>query len=81
MQMAEALRLDAHWSKAEILEAYFTLAPYGGNIEGIEAATEALFQKPPNQLTFTEAALLVALPQSPERRRPDLFPEAAFEAK
>ena len=81
MQMAEALRLDAHWSKAEILEAYFTLAPYGGNIEGIEAATEAWFQKSPNQLTFTEAALLVALPQSPERRRPDLFPEAAFEAK
>ena len=80
-QMAEAIRLEAHWSKEEILEAYFTLAPYGGNIEGIEAATEAWFQKSPNQLTFTEAALLVALPQSPERRRPDLFPEAAFEAK
>ena len=80
-QMAEAIRLEAHWSKEEILEAYFTLAPYGGNIEGIEAATEAWFQKSPNQLTFTEAALLVALPQSPERRRPDLFPKAAFEAK
>lgn len=80
-QMAEAIHLEAHWSKEEILEAYFTLAPYGGNIEGIEAATEAWFQKSPNQLTFTEAALLVALPQSPERRRPDLFPEAAFEAK
>mgnify|MGYP001180067104 FL=1 len=80
-QMAEAIRLEAHWSKEEILEAYFTLAPYGGNIEGIEAATEAWFQKSPSQLTFTEAALLVALPQSPERRRPDLFPDAAFEAK
>ena len=80
-QMAEAIRLEAHWSKEEILEAYFTLAPYGGNIEGIEAATEAWFQKSPGQLTFTEAALLVALPQSPERRRPDLFPNAAFEAK
>ena len=80
-QMAEAIRLEAYWSKEEIVEAYFTLAPYGGNIEGIEAATEAWFQKSPNQLTFTEAALLVALPQSPERRRPDLFPEAAFEAK
>ena len=80
-QMAEAIRLEAHWSKEEILEAYFTLAPYGGNIEGIEAATEAWFQKSPSQLTFTETALLVALPQSPERRRPDLFPNAAFEAK
>ena len=80
-QMLFAIRLDAHWSKNQILEAYFTLAPFGGNIEGIEAATQAWFQKTPKKLTYTEAALLVALPQSPERRRPDLFPEAAFAAK
>ena len=80
-QMLYAIRLDAHWSKTKILEAYFTLAPYGGNIEGVEAATQAWFQKTPQNLTLTEAALLVALPQSPERRRPDLFPEAAFRAK
>ena len=80
-QMLVAIRLDAHWSKQQILEAYFTLAPFGGNIEGIEAATQAWFQKSPKELTYTEAALLVALPQSPERRRPDLFPEAAFKAK
>ena len=80
-QVLFALQLDAHWSKKEILEAYFTLAPFGGNIEGIEAATQAWFQKEPKELTHTEAALLVALPQSPERRRPDLFPLAAFQAK
>ena len=80
-QMFFAMRLDAHWSKKEILEAYFTLAPFGGNIEGAEAATQAWFQKSPKELTHTEAALLVALPQSPERRRPDLFPDAAFRAK
>ncbi len=80
-QMAEAIRLDAHWSKNEILEAYFTLAPYGGNIEGINAATEAWFQKTPKDLRLNEIAMLVALPQSPERRRPDRFPDAAFEAK
>ena len=80
-QMLFAIRLDAHWSKNEILEAYFTLAPFGGNIEGVEAATQAWYQKPPKELTYTEAALLVALPQSPERRRPDLFPDAAFQAK
>ena len=56
-----AIRLDAHWSKNEILEAYFTLAPFGGNIEGVEAATQAWYQKPPKELTYTEAALLVAL--------------------
>ena len=57
------------------------LAPFGGNREGVEAATQAWLPKEPKELTYTEAALLVALPQSPERRRPDLFPEAAFQAK
>ena len=80
-QMLAALRLEHHWSKEEILEAYFTLAPYGGNIEGIHAATEAWFQKTPERLTLNEAALLVALPQSPETRRPDRHPERAFRAK
>ena len=80
-QMLEALRLERHFTKEQILEAYFSLAPYGGNIEGVEAASEAWFQKRPNQLTMSEAALLVALPQSPEVRRPDLFPNNAFKAK
>ena len=81
MQMLDALRLDAHLSKTQILEAYFTLAPYGGNIEGIVAASKAWLEKSPALLTFNEAALLVALPQSPERRRPDRFPVYALEAK
>ena len=80
-QMLAALRLEHHWSKEEILEAYFTLAPYGGNIEGIHAATEAWFQKTPERLTLNEAALLVALPQSPEARRPDRHPGRAYNAK
>ena len=80
-QMLEALRLERHFTKEEILEAYFSLAPYGGNIEGVEAASQAWFQKRPNVLTMSEAALLVALPQSPEVRRPDLFPNNAFKAK
>jgi len=80
-QMLEAIRLERHWTKEEILEAYFTLAPYGGNIEGIKAATEAWFQKSPADLTLNEISLLVALPQSPERRRPDRFPDAAYKAK
>ena len=81
LQMLEAVRLERHFTKEEILEAYFSLAPYGGNIEGVEAASEAWFQKRPNVLTMSEAALLVALPQSPEVRRPDLFPNNAFKAK
>jgi len=80
-QMLEALRLEAYWSKEQILEAYFTLAPYGGNIEGIRAASNSWFDKEPIALTTSEAAFLVALPQSPEMRRPDRFPEIAHLAK
>ncbi len=58
-------------SKAEILSLYLTLAPYGGNLEGVRAASLAYFGKEPRRLSLGEAALLVALPQSPEARRPD----------
>ncbi len=81
LQLARAVQLDWHYSKDEILEHYLTLAPYGGNLEGIRAASLAWFGKEPARLTVGEAALLVCLPQSPERRRPDRFPETARKAR
>lgn len=71
LQMVRALQLEQRLSKDEILEWYLTLAPYGGNLEGIRAASLAYFGKGADRLRLAEAALLVALPQSPERRRPD----------
>ncbi len=68
-------------SKDEILELYLTLAPYGGNLEGVRAASLAYFGKEPRRLTLGEAALLVALPQSPEYRRPDRFPDGGASAR
>lgn len=76
-QMVHADSLERQLSKEQILDLYLTLAPYGGNIEGIRAASLAYFGKEPTRLTTAEAALLVALPQSPEARRPDRDPEAA----
>jgi len=70
-QMLRAWQLESQMSKREILELYMKLAPYGGNIEGVRAASLAYFGKEPKRLTVAEAALLVALPQSPEQRRPD----------
>lgn len=81
MQVARAVQLDFHYTKDEILEHYLTLAPYGGNLEGIRAASLAWFGKEPARLTVGEAALLVCLPQSPERRRPDRFPDNARKAR
>jgi len=76
-QMVHAEALERQLGKDDILELYLSLAPYGGNIEGVRAASLAYFGKEPKRLTTAEAALLVALPQSPEARRPDLHPEAA----
>ena len=68
-------------ARIEILSLYLTLAPYGGNLEGIRAASLSYFGKEPRKLSLGEAALLVALPQSPELRRPDRFPQAARAAR
>jgi penicillin-binding protein 1C len=80
-QMVHADLLEQKLSKNEILTLYLTLAPFGGNIEGVRAASLAYFGKEPGRLTTAEAALLVALPQSPEARRPDRDPVVALEAR
>ncbi|RVT81452.1 penicillin-binding protein 1C [Agrobacterium sp. CNPSo 2736] len=81
LQAARALQIERRLSKAEILDLYLNIAPYGGNLEGIRAASLAWFGKEPGRLDTAEAALLVALPQLPEKRRPDRFPEAATQAR
>ena len=70
-QVRVALALERRFSKDQILQLYLHLAPYGGNLEGVRAATLSYFGKEPRRLTPAEAALLVAIPQSPEGRRPD----------
>jgi len=76
-QIVGALRLERHMTKLQILTLYLRLAPFGGNIEGVRAASLAYFGKEPRRLSVGEAALLVALPQSPEWRRPDRNHHAA----
>jgi penicillin-binding protein 1C len=70
-QMVRAIEIERALSKDQILALYLSLAPYGGNLEGIRAASLAYFGKEPRRLTLAESALLVALPQAPEQRRPD----------
>jgi penicillin-binding protein 1C len=80
-QAVRALELEYVLSKDDILSLYLSLAPYGGNIEGIRAASWSYFGKEPRRLTLGEAALLVALPQSPETRRPDRHHDNALAAR
>ncbi|HEV8693829.1 MAG TPA: penicillin-binding protein 1C, partial [Lysobacter sp.] len=76
-QLARAIQLEVHLSKREILELYLNRAPFGGTVEGVEAASWAYLGKPAAQLSHAEAALLTVLPQSPSRLRPDREPERA----
>jgi penicillin-binding protein 1C len=80
-QMVRALEIERQLSKDQILNLYLAMAPYGGNLEGIRAASIAYFGKEPKRLSLAESALLVALPQSPENRRLDRHPEAARVAR
>lgn len=80
-QMRVALALERQLDKDQILSLYLLLAPYGGNIEGVRAASLAWLGKEPARLTPAESAFLVALPQAPESRRPDRNPVAARAAR
>src|SRR5690606_24121525 len=80
-QVLRAVQLEAHLSKDEILTLYLERAPFGGTIEGVEAASWAYLGKPAARLSHAEAALLAVLPQAPTRLRPDREPEAARRAR
>ena len=77
IQMVHAVKLEKMYSKKEILKLYFEIAPYGGNIYGVKAASLRYFRKIPNKLDLPESALLAGLPQSPTRFRPDRYPHKA----
>lgn len=80
-QMTRAWQIEASVTKDGVLDRYLSLAPFGGNLEGVRAASLAWFGKEPRRLSVSEAALLVALPQGPEARRPDRHPDAARRAR
>nr|WP_230474614.1 penicillin-binding protein 1C [Dyella monticola] len=81
VQIFRALQLEAHLSKAQILDLYLNHAPFGGPIQGVEAASWAYLGKPASRLSHAEAALLAVLPQSPSLLRPDRHPDAARRAR
>jgi penicillin-binding protein 1C len=80
-QVVRALQIERVLNKDQILDLYLALAPFGGNLEGVRAASIAYFGKEPKRLSVAESALLVALPQSPETRRLDRYPELASTAR
>jgi penicillin-binding protein 1C len=80
-QMVRAVQIERQLGKQQILDLYLALAPFGGNLEGVRAASLGYFGKEPKRLSLAEQALLVALPQSPETRRLDRHPDIARTAR
>lgn len=76
-----AFQLELRYSKKQLLEIYFNIAPYGGNIEGIAAAAWLYFGKEPSELSLSEAATLTVIPNSPNANRPDLHPDRAIQGR
>ena len=70
IQTARALQIERHYDKAEILEAYLNLAPYGGAVEGIGTASRIYFDKPASALDLGQALALAVIPQNPSARFP-----------
>lgn len=81
IEIARAVQLEARYGKAGVLRIWLTLAPMGGNLEGVRAGALAWFGRDARQLSPAEAALLVAIPRRPEALRPDRHPEAARRAR
>jgi penicillin-binding protein 1C len=67
-QIAAALWLEARYSKHDLLEAYLNLVPFGGNLQGVGAASRVYFGKPPDRVTLGEALTLAVIPQRPASR-------------
>ena len=67
-QLGRALELELLYSKDEILEAYLNLIPFGGNLEGVGAASLIFFHKPPARLSLGEALALAVIPKNPNLR-------------
>jgi 1A family penicillin-binding protein len=65
-----AFKLEQQYGKDEILGIYLNEIPYGGNVYGIQEATQTFFAKNPIDLTIAEAAYLAAIPNAPSRYSP-----------
>ncbi len=80
-EVFRAFQLEWHHSKTEILEMYMSYLPYGGNVEGVKAASYLYFERPPAQLSLAQCMLLTVIPNRPNSLRPDAAGGAALMAR
>ncbi len=80
-QIGAAVWLEARYSKRELLETYLNVVPFGGNIQGVGAASVVYFSKPPDRLTLGESLTLAVIPQRPASRAGRASPAALLSAR
>lgn len=81
IEMFRAFQLEWQYSKTEILEMYLSYLPFGGNVEGVKAASYLYFDRPPQNLSLGQSTLLTVIPNRPNSLRPDRHPEQALAAR
>jgi len=81
MESFRAVQLELHYSKDEILQLYLNLVPYGGNIEGIKAASLLYFNKAPQLLSLAEITALTIVPNRPSSLQPGTKNDALKNAR
>ncbi len=75
-----AVQIERKYSKDQILQMYLNEAPYGGNMRGVETASETYFGKKTKDLNLIESAILAGIPQLPSKYSPySSTPEAFIE--
>ncbi|HHG83316.1 MAG TPA: penicillin-binding protein 1C [Bacteroidetes bacterium] len=80
-EVFRALQLEWHYSKSDILARYLSYLPYGGNIEGVKAASYIYFDRPPSALSLAQATLLTVIPNRPNSLRIDQRKDLARAAR
>jgi penicillin-binding protein 1C len=81
LEFIQAVKLERHLSKNEILELYLNRAPFGGPVRGVEAAARSYFGKRAAELSLAESALLIGMLRGPSLYRPDKNPERTLERR
>ncbi|WP_163747592.1 transglycosylase domain-containing protein [Mycolicibacterium helvum] len=76
-ELVISTKMSSEWSKDQVLQAYLNIIYFGRGAYGISAASKAYFNKPVEQLTVAEGALLAALIQRPSTLDPAIDPEGA----
>ncbi len=80
-EICRAIRLDALYTKEEIMHGYLNTISFTGNTAGVQAEAKKLFNKPVSELTLAECASIASITRNPSRYNPNTNPEYHLERR